>query len=137
MVLTTWYVEWSRSFNDILQISWPFRSKIVSGQEKPEPILRRREEDHIEGCDDDTSNVDEREPSNVDDVKAWNSANENLFSVLRLTTTGAARSVLLQFEPKYSIPGDKKQDWLALQSKYQNILSSVDKLCCVAQVIER
>ena len=67
------YVEWSRSFNDILQISWPFLSKIVSRLKKP---------------------------SNVDDIKAWDSANEHLLSVLRLTTPGAARSVLLQFEPK-------------------------------------
>ena len=37
-----------------------------------------------------------------------------------MTTTGAARSVLLQFEPKYGRPGDGKQAWLALQSKYQN-----------------
>ena len=43
-----------------------------------------------------------------------------MFSVLRLTTTGAARSVLLQFEPKPGRPGDGKQAWLALQSKYQN-----------------
>ena len=77
-------MEWSRSSNDILQIYWPFLSKIVSGLDKPEPIPRCREE---------------REPSNVDDIKAWDSANEHLFSVLRLTTTGAARSVLLQFEP--------------------------------------
>ena len=37
-----------------------------------------------------------------------------------MTTTGAARSVLLQFEPKYGRPGDGKQAWLALRSKYQN-----------------
>ena len=37
------YVEWSRSFNDILQISWPFLSKLVSGLEKPKPIPRSRE----------------------------------------------------------------------------------------------
>ena len=50
-----------------------------------------------------------REPSNVDDIKIWDSADEHLFSVLRLTTTGAARSVLLQFEPKCGRPGDGKQ----------------------------
>ena len=37
-----------------------------------------------------------------------------------MTTTGAARSVLLQFEPKPGRPGDGKQAWLALQSKCQN-----------------
>ena len=95
------YVEWSRSFNDILQISWPFLRKIVSGLEKPEPILRSREENLIEGSHYDTGNIDEREPSNVDDIKAWDSSNKYLFSALRLTATGAARSVLLQFEPKF------------------------------------
>ena len=35
-------------------------------------------------------NSDERKPSNVDDNKAWDSANEHLFSVLRLTAAGAA-----------------------------------------------
>ena len=114
------YVEWSRSFNNILQISWPFLSKIVSGLEKHEPIPRSREKDPIEGGDYDTGYIDERGPSNVDDIKAWDSANEHLFSVLRLTTTGAARSVLLQFEPKYGRPGDGKQTWLALLSNYQN-----------------
>ena len=88
-----------------MQIYRPFLSKIVSGLEKPEPIPRCREE---------------REPSNVDDIKAWDSANEHLFSVLRLTRTVAARSVLLQFEPKYGRPGDGNQAWLVLQSKYQH-----------------
>ena len=97
-----------------------FLSKIVYGLEKPEPIPGSREEDTTEGSDDDTGNIDEREHSDVDDIKAWNSANEHLFSVLRLTTTGAARSVLLQFELKYNRPGDGKRAWLALQSKYQN-----------------
>ena len=70
------YGEWSRSFNDILQISWPFLSKIVSGLKKPEPILRSRQEAPNEGSsDDDTGCVDEREPSNVHDIKAWDSAN--------------------------------------------------------------
>ena len=115
------FVEWSRSFNDILKISWPFLGKIVSGLKKPEPILRRsREEDPIEGSNDETGYVDEREPSNIDDINAWDSANELLFSVLRLPTTGAARSVLLQFEPQPGRPGDGKQAWLALQSEYQN-----------------
>ena len=88
--------------------------------EKPELVLRSREEFPIEGSDDDMGYIDEREPSNIDDIKAWGSANE-LLSVLRLTTTGAARSVLLQFEPKYGRPGDGKQAWLALQRKYQYI----------------
>ena len=47
-------------------------------------------------------------------------ANEHLFSVLRLTTTGTARNVLLQLEPKYGRPGDGKQAWLDLQSQYRN-----------------
>ena len=43
------YVEWTRSYDDILQMSWPFLNKIVSGLKKTEPILRCREEDPIEG----------------------------------------------------------------------------------------
>ena len=84
------YVEWSTSFDDILQISWDFRSEIVSGLEKPDPIPRSREEDPIEGSEDETEYIDEHKPSNVDDIKAWNSANEHIFSVLRLTTAGCS-----------------------------------------------
>ena len=58
------YVEWSRSFNDILQISCPFLSKTVSGLETPKPIPKSREEDAIEGSDDETGYIDECEPSN-------------------------------------------------------------------------
>ena len=63
------HVEWSRSFYDILQIPWIFLSKIVSGLEKPEPILRSRGNILFEGSDNDTNTIDEREPSNVDDIK--------------------------------------------------------------------
>ena len=112
-------MEWSRFLSDILKVSWPFLSKILSGLEKLEPIPTSREENPTEGSDSDRGNIDEREPSNVDvNVKAWDSANEHLFCALILTTTGAARSVLLQFEPKFGRPGDEKQTWLALQSKY-------------------
>ena len=83
-------------------------------------MRRSREEDPIEGSNHKTGYIDEREPSNVDDINAWDSANEQLCSVMRLTTTDAARSLLLQFEPKPGRPGDGKQAWLALQSKYQN-----------------
>ena len=118
---TDYYVEWSRSFNDILRISWPFLSKIVSRLEKPKPISKSREEDTIEGSDVETGYyIDKREPSNIGDINAWDSTKEHLFSALRLTTIGTARSVLLQFEPKPGRPGDGKQAWVALQSKYQN-----------------
>ena len=65
-------------------------------------------------------NIDEREFSTVDDIKAWDLANENLFSAFRLTATGTALSVLSQFEPKNGRSGDGKRAWLALQSNYQN-----------------
>ena len=58
-------------------------------------------EDSIEVSDNyNTGNTDDRVPSSVDDIKARDSAKELLFSVLRLTTTGAAQSELLQFETK-------------------------------------
>ena len=107
------YVELTRPFNDILLISWPFQSKIVSRLEKSEAILRSREGDPIEGSDNDTANSDERGPSNVNDTKAWDSANEHLFSILRLTT----RTTQKVFEPKFGKPGDGRKAWLAYQSK--------------------
>ena len=108
------FVEWTRPFNDILQISCPFLSKIVSVFEKSEPILfeksepflrSRESKNPIESSDNDTGYTDELKPSNVDDIKAWDSTNAHLISVLRFTTIDAARSGLLQFEPKNGRPG--------------------------------
>ena len=48
------------------------------------------------------------EPHNSDAIKAGGSANERLFSGLRLISTDAARSVVWRFEPKYSQPADGK-----------------------------
>ena len=65
----------------MLQVSRPFLSKIVPGLEKPEPILRSREEDPNESSDHDTGYIDERKPYNADDIKAWDSSNEHLFNI--------------------------------------------------------
>ena len=54
-------------------------------------------------------NIGEREPSDVDDIRARDSANEHAFSVLRLGTTGAVRRVLLKFEPGKGKPGKGKK----------------------------
>ena len=122
----------TRSFNDILQITWPFLSKIVSGLKRPEPVPRenRGGEENSSGVDDNDSNPSEvsavgsrnsdEEPSISNDIEAWDTANEHLFSVLRLTTTGAAQSVLLKFEQKNSQPENGREAWLALKNKYQN-----------------
>ena len=94
------YVEWTRSLNDILQITWPFLSKIVSGLERPKPIPRENigGEENASDIEDNDSNSSEvsaagsrnsdGEPSNRDDIEACDTANEHLFSVLRLTTAG-------------------------------------------------
>ena len=88
------YVEWTRLFNNILQITWPFVSKIVYGLERPEPIPRENigGEENASDIDGNDSNPGEvsavgsrnsnEEPSNSDDIDAWNTANEHLFSVL-------------------------------------------------------
>ena len=68
----------------------------------------------------DGSRNSDKEPNNSGDVGTWDTANEHLFSVLRLTTTGAARSVLLKFEPRNDRPGNGGQTWLTLKNKYQN-----------------
>ena len=51
------FVEWTRSFNGILQLSWHFLSKIVSGFERQEPILLRgnREREDTGAFDDNDS----------------------------------------------------------------------------------
>ena len=114
-------MKWNRSFNDILQMYCPFLSKLVSVFEQTEPILRNRElKDPIDGSDNGTGNIDEREPSNIDDIKTWDSANEHLFIILILRTTGVAQSVLFQLGPNNDRPGDGKTVWLLLQRKYQN-----------------
>ena len=38
-------VQWTRSFNDILQMTWPYLSKIVSRLDKPESIPRENKEE--------------------------------------------------------------------------------------------
>ena len=94
-------------FNDILQITWLFLSKIISGLERQEPTPRENKEGEEKTSDfndndsnpsevsaDGSRNLDD-EPSNSDDIKGWYTGNEQLFSVLRLIITGAARSVLL------------------------------------------
>ena len=127
------YVEWTRSFNDILQIPWPFLSKIVFGFERPEPVPRenREGEDNARNFDDNDSNPSEvsthesrssdEAPTNSDDIKACDdTANEHLFSVLRLTTSGAARSILLSFKSRNGQPGNGREAWLAVKNKYHN-----------------
>ena len=106
------YVEWTKSFNTILQITWRFLSKIAPGLERPEPIPRenREGEESTSDFDDSDSNPSEvsaygssnsnEDSNNSDDIEAWNTANEHSFGVLRLTTTGTARIVLLKFEPR-------------------------------------
>ena len=59
-------------------------------------------------------------PGRNDDTKAWDTANNHLFSILRLITTGAAHSVLLKFESRNDQPGNSKEAWLTLKNKYQN-----------------
>ena len=79
-----YYFEWTISFNGILQITWPFLSKLVSGLESPKPISResrRRGEENASDIDDNdlspsevsavgSRNSDEV-PSSSDDIEAW------------------------------------------------------------------
>ena len=126
------FFECTRSLIEILHIAWPFLSKIIYRLERPEPILSgsREGEGNTSDLDYNDSNPSgasvhdsgslNEEPQNSDDIEAWNSANEHSFNVLRLTTTGAARSVLLKFERKNGRLDDGRQAWLALKNKYQN-----------------
>ena len=83
------FVEWARSFHDFIQISWRFLRKGSVWTKKTEPTLKsgsKEMDDPIEGSDYDTGNINELESSNVDDMKALDSTNDQLFSVVRLTT---------------------------------------------------
>ena len=76
------FVEWTRSYTDILHLSLPLLSKIVSGYERPEPIFResREGEENASGFDDNDSNPSDanghglgslyKESYNSDDNKA-------------------------------------------------------------------
>ena len=76
-----------RSLNDILQIAWPYLSKITSGLERPETFLTGNREGKEKlvifyyNCSNpcDVSGHDsgslKEEPLNSDDLKAWDSAN--------------------------------------------------------------
>ena len=136
------FVERTRPLNDILQKAWSFLSKMINGLERPEPILSGSREEEVNTSDlydndcnpsdvsgHDSGSINE-ESQNSDDVKTWGSANEYLFSVLRLTTTGAACSVLLKFKRKNGRSGDGRQAWLALKTSIRTPLVSVGEHFC-------
>ena len=94
---------------------------MISGLERPELVPRENREGEKNTSDFGDSdfypsevsahgsrNSDE-EPHSSDDIKAKDTVNEHLFSVLRLTTTGAAHSVLLKFEPRNGQPGNGRE----------------------------
>ena len=85
-------------------------------------------------CHDSGSLNEERQ--NNDDIKAWDSANEYLFSALRVTITGAARSVLLKFEQKNGRPGDGRHAWLALKNKYQNTSRKCKRTLLILRLLD-
>ena len=117
------YIEWTRSFNDIPKLTWPFLSKIVFRLERPEPILRdnrRAEENASNFYDNDSNRSSDEEPNNSDDLEAWDKTNEHLLSVLRLTIAGAGRSVQLTFKSRNGRPENDRKAWPALKNKYQN-----------------
>ena len=112
------FVELTRSLNDMLQIAWSFLSNIIYGLQITQPILSEGREGKENTCDfddndsnpsdvsgQDAGNLNE-ELQNNDDIKALDSANEHLLSVLIVTTTSAARCVSLKFERKNGRPGD-------------------------------
>ena len=96
------------------------------------------------GFDDDDSNPTEvtgqnlgslnDESYNSDAIKAGGSANERLFSGLRLTSTDAARNVVWRFKPKYSQSADGKGLACVKKQKIGTPLVSADKHVCVAWI---
>ena len=50
------FVKWTRPLNDILEISWAFLSKIISGFKRPKSIFREHRE-----RDENTSDFDDND----------------------------------------------------------------------------
>ena len=130
----------TRLCNDILKICWHLLNKITSELERPIPRSGSREGMEIAIDDNDynpskvrahdSGNLDE-ETHNDDDIKAWDSAKKHLFSVSRLTTTGVARSLLLQFEPKNGQPAWEKDLACFRNQLTETLLASVGELFVV------
>ena len=138
------YAELTRSSNDILQTTWPSLSKIIaSGLERLEPILRENKEgeENTRDFDENDSNLSEvsangsrnsdEEPSNSDGIEAWGTANLHLFSVLRQTTKGAARSILGSNSNQETV-NHETVERLSLRKKTSiiTVLASVGGHCC-------
>ena len=58
--------------------------------------------------------------SNLEDIKHWHRDNRLLFDFLFLSTSRAAASFLLQFEPKQGELANGKAAWDGMVRKYQN-----------------
>ena len=59
-------------------------------------------------------------PINASEIKRWDKTNAALYSVLFLTTSGAARCLLRQFKRKKDRDANGREAWLALERKYEN-----------------
>ena len=62
-------------------------------------------------------------PLNRNEIRAWEKTNAALYSVLFLTTSGAARCLLRKYETKKGQKADGREAWLALNRKYENTSS--------------
>ena len=72
----------------------------------------------IEGSAGDTAPLGH--PINTREIQSWDKTNAALYSVLFLTTSGAARCLLRQFERKNDRNANGREAWLALERKYAN-----------------
>ena len=90
------YSDWKRQFLDVTTIACPPLAHIVRGVERPQSNTESPDESSVG-------------PINAKEIEAWDSANSLLFSVLRLCTKGAARSVLMRHEPKHNELADGKK----------------------------
>ena len=76
-----------------------------------------------------SGNLDE-EPHNSDVIEVWGLVNQYLFSVLRLTTTGVKRNVLLNFESKTVSQETVVESGFPYKTSIRILLASLGRYFC-------
>jgi len=133
------FLEWKRQTRAVISLSLPSISEIINGKTRPTVVLRnvrgrstartRPPRTRSQGRDifpheEEDDGVEESSVASVvaneDERLLYDRANEQLFNILYLTTTGPANSYMLRFEPQGSDLPDGKKAWDGLIAKYQN-----------------
>lgn len=124
-------LELKRQAQAVISSTRPSNSEIPSGKTRPtaingticrrsttgsSPVVTRSRVRDVTSEEDESSG----RVINEDGIVLCDRANEQLFGMLYLTTTGPVNSYLLRFEPRGSTTPDDEKAWDGLIAKYQN-----------------